>query len=238
MPLVEIIMGSKTSQQTLNTTTQFIKNIGKEYVIVRKDVPGFVVNRVLFAVNFTACTLVMGGEYTIVEVDSAVRYKAGLPMGIFELMDVVGIDVVRSTGLPCPLVSDLYRRGWYGQKTGRGFYEYKGGPYERPNIPREAGEKVDVVRILAPSVNFAAALIREDITTREDVDKGVKLGLGWPRGILEMADEWGIENIVRTLESLNAKYGVDFLFKPDPLLLKMVEEGRLGRGVGRGFYDY
>jgi len=248
MPLVEIIMGSRTSQQTLEAAIQLTKRIGKEYVIVKKDIPGFIVNRILPGIFTTACLLVHRGEYTIVEVDSAVKYKAGLPMGIFELSDYSGIDVGYLAGLEmgkrdpifrvrCPLAEELYMKGWYGQKSGRGFYEYKGGPYERPNIPREAGEKVDVIKIFAAAVNMAAQLVREGIATREDVDKAVKLGLGFPRGILEMADDWGIDNIVKALNELYAQFNYE-MYKVDPLLTQMVNEGRLGRKTGRGFYDY
>ncbi|MEM1598328.1 MAG: 3-hydroxyacyl-CoA dehydrogenase [Pyrobaculum sp.] len=247
MQLVEVVKGAETSEETVAKSVEFVKTIGKSPIVVRKDVPGFVVNRILGAINNVACHLVYRGEYSYVEVDSAVKYKAGLPMGLFELRDFSGIDVGYMVARAiaerdpmfrqeCPLVEELYKKGWLGVKTGRGFYEYK-SPTDRPNIPREAGERVDVVRILAPGVNMAAWLIRNGIATRDDVDTGVRLGLGYPKGILQFADEWGIDVVVHHLQDLYDKYGL-LLAKPDDLLLQMVKEGKLGKKTGEGFYKY
>ncbi|BDR92467.1 3-hydroxyacyl-CoA dehydrogenase/enoyl-CoA hydratase family protein [Vulcanisaeta souniana] len=248
MPLVEVIKGAQTNDEVAKRAYDFVKSLGKEPIMVNKDVPGFVVNRILVALNSAACLLVTNNVYSIVEIDSAVKYRAGLPMGIFELQDFTGVDVGYLVGfavavrdpmlrVPCPLIEELYKKGWLGQKSGRGFYEYKGGPYERANIPREAGEKVDLVLIFAPAINMAAWLLREGIASREDIDKGVKMGLGWPKGVLEYADEFGIDKVVEALNQLYSKYNYD-LFKPDPLLTQMVQEGRLGQKSGKGFYDY
>ena len=248
MPLVEVIKGAQTSDETARRSYEFVKSLGKEPIMVNKDVPGFVVNRILIALNSAACLLVANNQYSVVEIDSAVKYRAGLPMGIFELQDFTGIDVGYLVGLavaerdlmlrvPCPLLEDLYKKGWLGQKSGRGFYEYKGGPYERANIPREAGEKVDLTLIFAPAINMAAWLLRNGIAPKEDIEKGVKLGLGWPKGVFEYADEFGIDKVVEALNQLYSRFGYE-LFKPDPLLTQMVQEGRLGRKSGRGFYEY
>ncbi|MCG2866753.1 MAG: 3-hydroxyacyl-CoA dehydrogenase NAD-binding domain-containing protein [Vulcanisaeta sp.] len=248
MPLVEVIKGAQTSDEVARRAYDFVKSLGKEPIMVNKDVPGFVVNRVLISLNSAACLLVASNQYSIVEVDSAVKYRAGLPMGIFELQDFTGIDVGYLVGLavaerdpmlrvPCPLIEDLYKKGWLGQKSGRGFYEYKGGAYERANIPREVGEKVDLVSIFAPAINMAAWLLRNGIASREDIDKGVKLGLGWPKGVFEFADEFGIDKVVDALNQLYSRFNYE-LFKPDPLLTQMVQEGRLGQKSGRGFYEY
>lgn len=248
MPLVEVIKGARTSDDTARKAFDFVKSLGKEPIMVNKDVPGFVVNRILIALNSAACQLVTSNQYTVVEIDSAVKYKAGLPMGIFELQDFTGIDVGYLVGLavaerdpmlrvPCSLIEDLYKKGWLGQKSGKGFYEYKGGTYERANIPREAGEKVDLTLVFAPAINMAAWLLREGIASRDDIDKGVKLGLGWPKGVFEYADEFGIDQVINALNQLHSRFNYD-LFKPDPLLTQMVQEGKLGQKSGKGFYEY
>lgn len=247
MQLVEIIRGSATDDDTVRRSVDFVRSLGKTPILVNKDVPGFVVNRILGAIQNVACHLVYRGEYTHVEIDSAVKYKAGLPMGLFELRDFTGMDVGYMVAKAlaerdpmfrqeCPLIEEYYRKGWLGVKTGRGFYEYK-SPSDRPNIPREAGERVNVVRVLAAGVNMAAWLLRNGIATKEDIDTGVRLGLGYPKGILQYADEWGIDEVVKELQYLYDKYGL-ILAKPDELLIKMINEGKLGKKTGEGFYKY
>jgi len=248
MPLVEVIKGEKTSDETVAVTVELAKRMGKQPVVVRKDVPGFIVNRILARIMNEACWTVARGEASIVEVDSALKYKLGLPMGPFELADYSGIDVfyyvfeaMTQRGFkahPCPLIKEKFERKEWGVKTGKGFYEYpEPGKYVRPSIPREAGEKVDPLPIIAPGINEAAYLLREEVATRDDIDKAVKLGLGFPKGILQMADEFGIDKVVEALEKLREKTGWEE-YEPDPLLRRMVEEGRLGVKTGKGFYEY
>ena len=248
MPLVEVIKGKETSDETVKTTVELARRMGKQPVIVKKDVPGFIVNRILARIMNEACWTVARGEASIVEVDAALKYKLGLPMGAFELADYSGIDVfyyvfqaMTERGFkahPCPLFKEKFEKKELGVKTGKGFYEYPApGKYARPTIPKEAAEKVDPVKILAPGVNEAAYLLREDIASKEDIDKAVMLGLGFPKGIFRMADEIGIDTIVKALEELREKTGWEE-YEPDPLLRQMVKEGRLGVKTGKGFYEY
>ena len=248
MPLVEVIKGEKTSDETVQVTVELAKRMGKQPVVVKKDVPGFIVNRILARIMNEACWTVARGEASIVEVDSALKYKLGFPMGAFELADYSGIDVfyyvfdaMTKRGFkahPCPLIKEKFERKEWGVKTGKGFYEYpEPGKYVRPSIPREAGEKVDPLPIIAPGINEAAYLLREGIASRDDIDKAVKLGLGFPKGVFQYADEFGIDKVVEALERLREKTGWEE-YEPDPLLRRMVEEGRLGVKTGRGFYEY
>ncbi|MBP1449296.1 MAG: enoyl-CoA hydratase/isomerase family protein, partial [Thermoproteus sp.] len=126
----------------------------------------------------------------------------------------------------------------FGVKTGEGFYKYPApGKFQWPQIPKEAGEGVDAVRLVAPAINEAAYLVREGIATKEDVDKAVRLGLNWPKGPLELADELGIDAVVKALEELKAKTGFEE-YEPDPLLREIAQQGKLGRKSGEGFYKY
>lgn len=246
MQLVEVIKGDKTSDETLRKGVEYVKGLGKEPIVCLKDIPGFIVNRILIQLFYVASLLVEGGVLSIEQVDSAVRNKVGLPMGLFELADYVGLDTAYLVGVEIAsrdssfkaikLFGDLFKDGKLGVKSGAGFYAYPKGVYERPSIPKEAGEGVDYVRIMAPGINMAAQMIERGVASMEDVEKGVKLGLGFPKGILEMADEYGIDVVVEKLGELARSYGETFT--PSPLLTRMVEEGRLGVKSGAGFYDY
>ncbi len=247
MRLVEIIRGEKTSDETVRLTAELARRFGKEVVLVNKDVPGFIVNRILARLMNEACLTVERGEATVVEVDSAIKYKVGTPMGMMELADFSGVDVfylvmkaMQARGFKirvCRMFEELYEKGWYGIKAGRGFYQYKGEKYERAKIPKEAGEKVNPIPIFAPAINEAAWLVRTGVATVEDIDKAIELGLNFPKGVLKLADEWGIDTIVSVLREKVKKYG-DEVYEPDPLLVEMVEKGRLGMKSGEGFYKY
>lgn len=247
MPLLEVISGEKTSQETLDKAVEIGKKMGKTVVICRKDVPGFIVNRILTPLLNHSCQLVEDGVYSVVEIDSALRYRLGLPMGAFELADYTGIDVIvlasksikeRDPNTPpvCSQFQRLYEKGNYGLKSGKGFYEYRGGVYERPSIPREAGEKVDLVELMAPAINSAAWIVRNGVASLEDVETGVKLGLGWPKGVFQYADELGLDKVAAALTKAAERYG-DF-YKPDPLIMELVNQGKLGVKTGAGFYAY
>uniref|UniRef100_A0A7C4I4E1 3-hydroxyacyl-CoA dehydrogenase n=1 Tax=Caldiarchaeum subterraneum TaxID=311458 RepID=A0A7C4I4E1_CALS0 len=247
MPLLEVIAGEKTSQETLDKAVEIGKKMGKTVVICRKDVPGFIVNRILTPLLNHSCQLVEEGVYSVVEIDSALRYRLGLPMGAFELADYTGIDVIvlasksikeRDPNTPpvCSQFQRLYEKGNYGLKSGKGFYEYRGGAYERPSIPREAGEKVDLVELMAPAINSAAWIVRNGVASLEDVETGVKLGLGWPKGVFQYADELGLDKVAAALTKAAERYG-DF-YKPDPLIMELVNQGKLGVKTGAGFYAY
>ncbi|MDW8062699.1 MAG: 3-hydroxyacyl-CoA dehydrogenase/enoyl-CoA hydratase family protein [Candidatus Caldarchaeum sp.] len=247
MPLLEIIAGIKTSRETIQQAVEIGKKMGKTVVLCRKDVPGFIVNRILMPLMNYACTLVKDGIYSVVEIDSALKYRAGLPMGIFELADYTGIDVIHFASKsiqerepqapePCPLFKELFERGHYGMKSGKGFYQYAGGSYERPSIPREAGEKVDVVSVLAPAINSAAWIVRNDVASVEDVETAVKLGLGWPKGVFEMADEFGLDAVHQSLQKAAERYGT--FYSPDPMITELVKSGKLGQKTGQGFHSY
>ena len=90
MPLVEVIKGEYTSDETANLTMDLAKRMGKTPILVKKDVRGFIVNRVLISMFTEVCLAVGRGEATIEMVDAAVKYKVGLPMGAFELADYLG----------------------------------------------------------------------------------------------------------------------------------------------------
>ncbi|MEM1674751.1 MAG: 3-hydroxyacyl-CoA dehydrogenase NAD-binding domain-containing protein [Candidatus Bathyarchaeia archaeon] len=247
--LLEIVWGERTSEETAKIVEEFSKKIERVVVHVRKDVPGFIANRIFNTMANEAAWAVDMGEGTIEEIDSAVKYRMGLPMGLFELHDLLGngcIDLsyhvlqyfrekLGETYRPAPLFEKLYKAGHLGKKTGKGFYDWTGG--KTNEVPLRAGAKFDLLRLLAPAVNEAAWLIEKGVATPEEVDLAVLHGLNYPRGLLRMADEVGIDKIVAKLNELYEKYRED-RYKVNPVLEKMLQEGKLGRKTGEGFYKY
>ena len=137
MKLVEIIRGYETSDETVATATDIAKKMGKVTVEIKKDTPGFIVNRVMIPHFIEAIKIVEEGIATIEDVDTAVKNGLNYPMGPFELMDLTGIDIAyfvmeyfykelnKESKWSSPgLLKSVIRAGKLGRKTGAGWYEY------------------------------------------------------------------------------------------------------------------
>lgn len=136
MACVEVVRNPQTSDATMDTTVALAEKLGKQPVRLNQEIPGFVANRLLRALRNEALELEAAGIASFEDIDVAARTALGHPMGPFELMDLVGIDVAylvraaehEQTGnpadLPHPSLQKLYEQGRYGRKTGRGWYEY------------------------------------------------------------------------------------------------------------------
>ena len=135
MRLVEIIHGDQTADETINIVKQVSHKMGKETVIVKKDSPGFIVNRVLIPALNEAIYLIHEGVADPEDIDKAIKLGLNWPMGPFEFADYIGIDNVLATletasqdgaqYLPCRLLRQMATAGQLGRKTGKGFYTYK-----------------------------------------------------------------------------------------------------------------
>lgn len=244
MALVEVIKGEGTSQDTVMALAELAKKLGKTPVIVRKDVRGFIVNRILGAAFNEAFWAYQRKEATMLGIDASAKYSGGFPMGWFELADFVGLDIAYEVGKilyeaygerfkPCSEVIDpLIKEHKFGQKTGVGFYDWTKG---RPRIPFNLLDEYDVDRSWAVAVNEAAWLISDDAANPEDIDTGMKLGTYWPQGPCEHADRAGLDTTVNKLKELCAKYNME-MYKPCPLLEDYLSKGWIGKKTGRGFY--
>jgi 3-hydroxybutyryl-CoA dehydrogenase len=136
MQAVEVIKGIATSDETASVGKRFVEQIGKEPIMVNRDVAGFVINRINFPSTIEAMRLVEEGVATVADIDKGLRLGAGRKMGIFETGDMVGLDVTygammaihQETGDPRFYPPLLLRRkvkaGHLGRKTGKGWYDY------------------------------------------------------------------------------------------------------------------
>ncbi|MFI7397645.1 3-hydroxyacyl-CoA dehydrogenase family protein [Micrococcus luteus] len=139
MACVEIVPHEGTDPETVEAASAFVKSLGKTPVKLKREVPGFLANRLLNALRREALDLYEGGVADFEDIDLAAKTALGHPMGPFELMDLVGIDVVHlirlaeyeQTGdpaaLPARSIKEKYEAGDFGRKTGRGWYEYPHG---------------------------------------------------------------------------------------------------------------
>lgn len=133
---VEVVPHQGTSQETIDTTIEVTEAFGKDVIELKQEIPGFVANRLLNAIRVEALKLYDAGIADFQDIDRAARSALRHPMGPFELMDLVGIDVAylvrmaeyEQTGdeasKPHPMLKDKYETGDYGRKTGRGWYDY------------------------------------------------------------------------------------------------------------------
>ncbi len=246
MQLIEVVRGDDTSDETVEAVMELSRSLGKTPILCRKDVRGFIVNRVLGAVFNEAYWAYHRGEASKEGIDSSVKFSGGFPMGWFELSDYVGLDIVYEVGRilyqaygerfkPCEeVIEPLVKEGKLGQKTGQGFYDWRKG---RPRIPFDLSDEYDYERSWAVAVNEAAWLIHDDVASPEDIDTGMKLGTGWPQGPCEYADRRGLDKILGKLNELYERYGME-MYRPCPLLREYVEKGWTGKAAGRGFYKY
>ncbi len=137
MELVEVVQGPHTSEETAQVIMELSRRTGKIPILLKKEISGFVANRILGAVIREACFLLEQGIATHEEIDLAVEKALRYPMGPFRLMDLTGIDVsylVRAqrfaeSGLeedrPPKPIEEKYKAGEWGKKTGKGFYDYR-----------------------------------------------------------------------------------------------------------------
>jgi enoyl-CoA hydratase/3-hydroxyacyl-CoA dehydrogenase len=237
MDLIEVISGDHTASETLDTVEDLAEELGKTPVRVRKDSPGFIVNRVLIPLLNESAWLVESGEATIAEVDATAKYDMGLPMGAFELTDQIGLDVAMDvleymesvlgrTYAACPLLEEKIEADELGKKSGEGFYDYEDGGVE---IPNDAGREDVATRVTAMMANEVAKLVESDVADPGAIDRAMQLGAGFPEGPARRADDAGLDILAGTLSDLHEETG-EPRYEPADLLVEYAEQGR-------GFYE-
>ena len=234
MPLVEVIPAIQTSEKTLKKSKDFLENIGKVVVTV-KDTPGFIVNRVARPFYGEAIRIYEEGIANFETIDWAMKEIGGFKMGPFELMDFIGNDInytVTETVFrefyydprykPSFTQKRLMEAGYFGRKSGKGFYNYKTNKADNINKNREVGKEI-VLRIVSMLINEAADALYLNIASKEDLDLAMTKGVNYPKGLLYWADEIGIETIFHTLNNLHMNYCED-RYRPSPIFKKMLKE--------------
>jgi 3-hydroxyacyl-CoA dehydrogenase/enoyl-CoA hydratase/3-hydroxybutyryl-CoA epimerase len=238
MPLVEIIRGEKTSEATIAKVAALTTEIGKFPIVVR-DVPGFLINRILIPYLNEAVYLLMEG-HSIEEIDKA-ALAFGMPMGPIRLLDEVGLDVaahvskVMVTGygdrMAVPdFAEKLVALDRKGRKNGAGFYTYTGkesapwngltqalGLPTKPTKPRSPREITD--RLILHLVNEAMKCLNEGVAgddrelAKKQIDLGTVMGIGFPPfrgGVIYHAEKEGLDSIRERLVALEAEHGVRY----------------------------
>jgi enoyl-CoA hydratase/3-hydroxyacyl-CoA dehydrogenase len=230
MKLVEVIPGEKTDPDVEGRIVETCSKLGRTAVKVERDSPGFIVNRINAADTLLFCLLLDKGISTAPEVDNFAKGQ-GLPMGPYELLDFVGIDVgADSLAYFSQALSSEYgkgktfarmvKEGKLGKKTGIGFYDWSTG---RAQIPKtQPTDKISILDIFAIEINEAVKLIEEGVARPEDIEKGVTLGMNRPFGPISVARDLSNSEVKSKLEELASRFDCE-IFAP----ARAIVEGRL-----------
>ena len=227
MKLVEVIPGQKTTPSVRDQMLEFVKSLGKETVLCRRDIPGFIVNRLFIPLVHEACFVMERQGIKLEEMDSAVKYSLGFPMGIFELADFTGMDVIHKATVelylrdkkvlrPHPKIKELFDAGKLGQKSGEGFYKYSKEKYERVELSEKLAANCDPIQMLGNIGNNAAWLITNGASDMVEIEKACKLGLGLRKPLFETMKKYDLNKIVDQLKKLEERHGS--FYSPDPML--------------------
>jgi 3-hydroxybutyryl-CoA dehydrogenase len=235
MQLVEVIPAIQTSQEVIEQTVQTITE-WKKVVAIAKDTPGFIVNRVARPFYSEALRIYEEGKADFATIDWAMKTIGGFRMGPFELMDFIGNDVnytVTETVFTAFYFDPRYKpsftqkrlseAGFFGRKTGRGFYNYN-AELPKPTEDKQLGQYI-VDRILVMLINEAAEAKYLNIASAEDIDNAMTKGVNYPKGLLVWADEKGISWCVEKMDELYQEYHED-RYRCSPILRKMNRENK------------
>ncbi len=240
MPLVEIIAGDETSDETVATVVSLAKRLGKTPIKV-SECAGFLVNRTLLPYLNEAAKMFEEGE-DVERIDKLLT-DFGMPMGPFTLTDEVGIDIgdkvstilhdaYGSRMTPSSVLERMLEKNWLGKKTGTGFYIHKGKnkSYNSEMTALQYGHKTledntILDRAVLIMVNEAAKCLEEGVVDNAQyLDMAMVMGTGFPAfrgGLLRYADSEGLESVVARLKGLEEQYGERF--SPASSLVEMAE---------------
>ncbi len=248
MRLCEIIRGVLTSEETFRATDEWARGIGKETVPVRRDIAGFIANRVTIPGSLEAVRMVDQGFASPEEIDRAATFGVqGVP-GPLQIIDNAGIEVSYSASMaiyedtgeprffPPPIMRRLISANLLGRKSGRGFYDYSTGkraPYDVAGAggtdaaEERTDERSGVImrRVMLPMMLESVRLVESGVAQPADIDKAARLGFNFPMGPLELACSMGLGSVLESADELFARTGNHNFFAPG-LLRDMVNRGQ------------
>jgi 3-hydroxybutyryl-CoA dehydrogenase len=237
MPLVEIVPCIQTTDDVTKTAKDLIDSWGKVTVLA-KDTPGFIVNRVARPFYGEALRIYEEGIADFATIDWAMTELGGFRMGPFTLMDFIGNDInytVTETVFEAFYYDPRYKpsftqrrhseAGWYGRKSGRGYYDYAEGAVKPEPVKDETQGREIVLRIVIMLINEAADALFLNIASREDIDLAMTKGVNYPKGLLKWADELGIQHVVNYLDNMYDEYRED-RYRCSPLLRRMCKNNQ------------
>jgi 3-hydroxybutyryl-CoA dehydrogenase len=217
MPLVEIIPALQTPQYLTQKLTEIIESWGK-IVVIAKDTPGFIVNRIARPFYSEALRIYDENIADFKEIDKAMTDK-GFKMGPFALMDLIGHDVNyavtetvwRNTYFdprykPSVTQKRLVEAQFLGRKTLRGFYDYtKMSDPEEISLDAKKSEYISN-RILTMLINEAYDALYWQISTKKDIETAMTKGVNYPKGLLKWGEEMGLATVAKNMNELYEKY--------------------------------
>ena len=227
MPLVEVVVPASTDPAVAKAAARLVESWGKTAVVCG-DLPGFIVNRVNRPFTLEALAMLEAGEASVEAIDNAIRAE-GFPMGPFELMDLIGIDVnlAAARGIwegfgraerfrPAPIQERLVEEERLGRKTGRGFYLYgeaTGARTVDPEFPAGDGalapaETVERIRLAIAAEAYRA--LADEVATAADIDLAIRLGASHPEGPFEWVAARGGESDFRLRLAAHGEIGPRF----------------------------
>ena len=218
MPLVEIIPGIATEENVLHEAEKIISSMGKT-VVICKDTPGFIVNRIARPYYGEAMRIYEEGIADIPTIDHALKTIGGFKMGPFELTDLIGHDVnytVTETVWkqfyydgrykPSLCQKRLVEAKMFGRKSGKGFYDYSENSLPlKPSEYKVLHNKI-FMRVVSMLVNEASDALYLQVASAQDIDIAMTKGVNYPKGLLKWGQEIGLKKILNTLDELYLLY--------------------------------
>jgi 3-hydroxybutyryl-CoA dehydrogenase len=224
MKVVEIIPSEKTSSEATERAVQFVSSLNRKVGIIAKDSPGFIFNRILVPMMNEAFYLLEQYPDNAFEIDATIKGYDILPMGPFELADLIGLDIIYSVSqviyhglddnpayLPPSKLKEYVDNKRFGIKNMRGVYHYELNALGNPAavVNRDRDVKFDSTKI-ADGLSIFAILINESMKVldakvakcREDVNRAIQIGGSWSKGPFDLIPFFTAEKIRLTLRHL------------------------------------